>query len=382
MKKFAAVILKYFKRLDKALLIAIILCSCVGIVLLYSLYRNGTILPSVYKTQFLLMLGGIAVCFVLSAIDYAKLAKLWFLYVPVALGCVMLTFTSLGKGVDGADDVAWIDLGFMSFQPSELLKLAFIMSFSYHLYKVGDDMNKPLNMLLLCLHGAIPMLLIVKQGDHGTALVFGVMFIAMIFCAGISVKYIIAAAVLSVPAGYVCWNYVFGRVQKERILVLFNPGSDPAGLEYQPDLGKAALSSGGLFGQGIFNTEKSMVPEIYNDFIFAYVGQALGFVGCVGLIILLAFICLKLIANSRMAREPLGKNICVGVFALIFTHCFMNIGMVMKVMPVIGIPLPFVSAGGTALLSMFTSIGLAMSVYSHRVEKRKKYNKITLRKRS
>lgn len=365
MKSFTSAARKYFKNLDKLLLLAVVICTLLGITLLYSLAANGTIEHRDFKTQSVSMIIGFIICIVISFFDYQSIAKLWFLYVPAALIPVLLTFTSLGVGVDGADDVAWLRIGTISFQPAEILKIAFLLSFSFHLYKVREDLNNLINIFLLCVHGAIPVLLVVKQGDHGTALVFIMMFLVMFYSAGLSIFYIVPA-LLAVPvAAFFAWQYLLGPVQKDRILILFNPGTDPEGIEWQQDLGLADLASGGTFGNGLFDGKRNVNPEIHNDFIFAYVGYVFGFVGCVALIFLLAFICIKIIADSRIAREELGKNICMGAFAMIFTHCTMNIGMVLKVMPVIGIPLPFVSAGGTALVSMYVIIGLVLSARQH-----------------
>ena len=130
-----------------------------------------------------------------------------------------------------------------------------------------------------------------------------------------------------------------------------------------------SLGSGKLFGKGLSGKDYVDVPEIYNDFIFSYIGHVFGFIGAVAVVVILAYICLKILIDSRSAKDPLGKTICMGVFALLFTHCFMNIGMVLKVMPVIGIPLPFFSAGGTALVSMYVAIGFVMSCYCHNDKK-------------
>lgn len=365
LKKITAAVKKYIKNLDKMLLFAVLICTVLGIVLIYSLADSGTVVHGVYKTQVISMIIGFMVCILISCFDYKDFAKLWFLYVPLALIPVLLTFTSLGVGVEGTDDVAWLRLGSLVFQPAEILKIAFLLSFSYHLSRVQADLNNLINIILLGIHGAIPVLIVMKQGDHGTALVFIMMFLIMLYSAGLSLLYIIPA-LLSVPVvAYFAWQYFLGSVQKERIMILFNPGSDPDGIEWQQDMGLSALTSGNIFGNGLFGNGKSNVPEIYNDFIFAYVGYVFGFVGCIALIIVLSFICIKIVADSMTARDALGKNICMGAFALLFTHFALNIGMVLKVMPVIGIPLPFVSAGGTALVSMYIVIGIVLSARQH-----------------
>lgn len=191
----------------------------------------------------------------------------------------------------------------------------------------------------------------------------------MLFSAGLSIKYIIAALVAAPPAVYLLWNYGLQSVHKKRILILINPGSDPMGLEYQQDLSLAALGSGKLFGKGLYGGSYVTVPEMHNDFMFSYVGQVFGFVGSVVVVLILAYICIKILLDSRSTMDSLGKLICLGTFAMLFTHCFMNIGMVLKVMPVIGIPLPFFSAGGTALVSMYVAIGFVLNCIAHNNKK-------------
>lgn len=362
------------RHLDYGLLLAVIICSAVSSLLIYSIHANKvleSVGASYYRTQIISALMGLFAALVISLINYKKLARLWFLYVPVSVVLVLLTFT--GLGYKRADDQAWLNLGFIQIQPSEVLKLAFILSFAYHLSRVEENMNKPVHMALLCLHGLAPIALVGGQGDYGTAIVFGFIFAAMIISAKISWKYLAAAPVLLAGALVFLWNFVLKSDHKNRIEVLLHPGTDPEGLEYQQNLGLAALNKGGFLGIGLFGdkNEYISVPEIHNDFILSYAGMVFGFVGAVGLLAILAYICLKILADSRIAKDNLGKFICMGTFGLMLAHCIMNIGMVLKVMPVIGIPLPFLSAGGTAMVSMYVAIGLVLSTYTH---SNKKYN--------
>ncbi len=357
--------------LDKGLLFAVTLCSVISSLLIFSISENGVLEkvgPTYWKTQLISMGMGIILAIIISLFNYQKLVKLWFLYVPIAMILVLLTFTGLGYQRDGADDRAWLNLGFIQFQPSEVLKISFILSFGYHLSKDEENMNKPLHMLLLCIHGVIPIGLIALQGDYGTAIVFASIFAFMIISADISWKYLVAAPFVIGGMAAAAWFFLLSSFHKKRILILLNPGSDPEGMEYQQDLGLAAMQSGGVFGKGLFGetSDYISVPEIHNDFIFTYAGQVFGYVGSIGLIIILTYICLKVFADSRVAGDRLGRFMCMGAFGLLFSHCIMNIGMVLKVMPVIGVPLPFLSAGGTAMVSMYAVIGLVLSVYSHR----------------
>ena len=357
--------------IDVGLLFAVVLCSVISVLLIFSISSNKVldkVGDSYWQTQLVSLVMGVVLALIISLLDYSKLAKLWFVYAPIALGLTMLVFTSLGYQREGADDRAWLNLGFIQFQPSEILKIAFILTFSLHLSRIEEKMNKPLNMLLLCIHGGVPVALIGLQGDYGTAIVFASIFLFMMISADISWKYLLAAPFLVAGAAAALWFFVLGDVHKSRILVLVNPGTDPEGLEYQQNLGLSALKSGGVIGKGLLGEEKDYisVPEIHNDFIFSYAGQVFGYVGAVGIIIILMYICLKILGDSRIARDRMGKFICMGAFGLMLSHCVMNIGMVLKVAPVIGVPLPFLSAGGTAMVSMFVVIGLVLSVYSHR----------------
>lgn len=357
--------------IDAGLLFAVTLCSVISTVLIYSISHNKLLEgvgSSYWRTQLISMGTGLTAAVIMSFIDYRKLVKLWFIFAPAALILVGLTFTSLGYQRAGADDQAWVQIGSFSFQPSEVLKLAFILTFAYHLSRDEEEMNKPLHMLLLCIHALVPIGIVGLQGDYGTAIVFVSIFVFMICSAKISWKYLVAGPFVAAAGIAAMWFFALDEFHKKRVTILFHPGTDPENIEYQQDLGLMALKSGKIFGKGLFakSSEYVSVPEMHNDFIFTYAGQVFGFLGSVGILIILTYICLKIFADSRVTRDHLGKFICMGAFGLIFSHCIMNIGMVLKTAPVIGVPLPFMSAGGTAMVSMYTIIGLVLSTYSHR----------------
>ncbi len=354
LKTVLNLIWQYFRKLDKTLFIAVCGVSAFSVLLMYSIVRNGITSENhtnMYKIQYICLCGGAFIALVLSALDYHKFIKLWFLYAPGAIGLTMLTFTSLAyRPVDGVDDVAWIKLGPTTFQPSEVLKIAFIMTLALHLSKVGEKINNIGNVALLCIHGAVPTLIVVAQGDDGTALIFFSMFVCMMFAAGLSWKYILPCVIAAPIAIWVLWDKIMLPHQKLRFLVLFEeePMSNPefANIAYQQYWGKLALGSGQLFGKGLFAEEYVSVPEVQNDFIFTYVGQCFGFIGCIALVAALTFICLKILVNSRIAKDDLGKYMCIGVFSMMFIHCVLNLGLVLGVLPVIGVPLHLVNHGG------------------------------------
>ena len=374
-KQVIKYVLAYLKRLDKSLmLLTLVLCG-LGTLLLYSLsvnsetqtITNAAVDSGTVRTQLMAICVGLGASLVLAGINYRWFAKLWYIYIPLTVGLTLLTFTGLGaSGLAGADDRAWIDLGFMTIQPAEFMKLAVILSLSYHCYKTREFFNNPLNILLVCIHGGIPALLVMLQGDDGTAIVFVTIFIAIVIAAGLSWKYILGAAVISPIAFLLMWNFYLQPVHKNRILSIINPeryaNSD---LLYQTNHSIIAIGSGQLTGKGLFGGDYSYVPLCHNDFIFSYAGQTLGFIGCVGIVVLLALLCMRFLFDGTRSSDELGRFICVGVFAYLITHCVLNIGMTVGVTPVIGIPLPFFSAGGSAILTATVSIGLVLSVRFH-----------------
>lgn len=371
MKSLFEYVLQYYRKLDKPLFLFTAALSVLSVILLYSIYRNDAatvnIDSGIYKKQLVAVAAGGFTALILSAMDYNKFIKLWVLYAPLALILSLLTFTSLGISVD--DDRAWLDLGFTTIQPSELLKIAFVTTFALHLSKVSDRINNFGNVILLCIHAAIPTLIVVLQGDDGTATVFILIFIIMLYAAGISWAYILPCVIALPVAIYFIWTKIMKPFQKMRFLVLFDDELDPLGIGYHQRVSKTALGSGQIFGKGLNGTDYVKVPEVANDFIFSYIGQCFGFIGCLAVMVILSYIVLKILADSRISKDPLGKFLCIGVYAMIIVHCILNLGMVFGVLPVIGVPLPFLSQGGTSVLSMYIGIGIVMSTYSHSEKK-------------
>ena len=371
MKKIRELVKKYFSAVDKWLLFFCLSISTLGILCQYSLVNSNVastlrITERVALVQVLASLMGIGAAIIISNFDYHFMAKLWKLYVPVSVFLVILTFF-IGMQVDETiDDKAWLRLPFgLTFQPSELLKICFILSFAYHLSRVYGQVNRPLNLLLLCLHGGFPIILIHFQGDDGTALVFAAIFAAMLFAAGLSWKYIIALLPVVAAAVPIVWQYFLTDDQRTRFLaVYFTEYADPLGTDYQQRLSRISIGLGQL--QGLFQDSYWYVPKMHNDLIFSFICQALGFVGALIVVALLCGICFRCIYDAKIALDPMGAYICYGVFAMFFFQCIVNIGMCISVLPVIGITLPLLSAGGTSIAITYLGIGLVLSVHVHR----------------
>lgn len=368
MKNLFAIIADYIREIDKVLLIFVFAASAFGCLAVMSATAYTENLRQ-FITQLIAMLVGIALAIFISNIDYKTMQKWWFLVAAVGVVPVILTFF-IGFAPAGTDDKAWLLLpGNISFQPAELLKIAFVITFSTHLVKVKATINKVKTLIPLVLHGGFPVLLIHFQGDDGTALVFGIMFICMLFSAGLKLRYFAAAFALAIVAAPLAFFFVLNEDQKARILYLFDLESNLQGIGYQQWMGRVALANGGIFGQGLFSgslTQSQGVPKGYNDFIFVCIGEELGILGCLTVLILLSVICFRCINIARTAADDAGMYIAVGIFAMLFAQSVINLGMCMSLLPVIGITLPFFSAGGSSLLCLMCGIGVVLSVHKHR----------------
>ena len=364
MNKVLGAIKNYIRTTDIWLFLCCIACSTFSVLLLAGLYNDEMVYFSVVKTQVVAALLGLLFAIILSKIDYRFIAKMWKLHVPLALFLVGLTFF-IGTSVDGVDDKAWLNLFGFNMQPAEFMKISFIMSFAYHLSLVRENLNAVKNLIPLCVHGGIPVLIVHFQGDDGTAVIFAFMFAIMLFAAGLSWKYLAVAAGVVLAALPVIWFSIMDEDKRMRFLAVFDPENpDLKDIVYQQYHGLVSIGSGGVWGKGIFSgNHRNSVPESHNDFIFSFAGEAVGLIGCIAIIALIAAICFRVLATSRRSGDPLGAYVCIGVFSMIASQTIINVGMNLSIMPVIGVTLPFFSAGGSSVLSVYLGIGLALSVY-------------------
>ncbi len=367
MRHLLSKIADFFRESDKLLLLLCFFASSYGCIAVFSTtYYKETYRPVFVQTLCLIL--GVFAAMIISTYDYEKILKRWYLVGLLGLIPVILTFF-IGFAPEGTDDKAWLDLGITTFQPSELLKICFIITFSVHLRKIKPNINKLKYLIPLCIHGAAPVLLIHFQGDDGTALVFAIMVISMMWAAGVSWKYFLLALSAAAVASPFIYFFVMNDQHRKRIALLFDIEGDIKGIGYQQWLGRSALANGGFKGQGFLKgdlTQSGIIPESHNDFIFTSIGEEFGFLGCITVIILLAAICLRCVRVARICSNDAGKFICVGIFAMLFAQSTINIGMCTSLLPVIGITLPFFSSGGTSLLCLFLGIGLVLNVYMHR----------------
>lgn len=357
----------YFKQLDYSLVVVSILLALSGLLMIASA-TNSSEGSREILVQSLAMGLGIVGMFVMAAIDYedfSDLAK--YLYIGSLLILVFVLFFGTGKNETGAN--SWIRIGGIGIQPSELVKISFCITFSARLSKERATVNEPKTLIKLFLHFIIPTGLVLLQNDTGTALVFCFMFLCMLFAAGLSFKYILAGIGAFVAFTPLAWFVLMRPYQRERILVFLNPERDATGSGYQVLQSKIAVGSGEFLGRGYMQgpqNQLDMLPENETDFIFGVIGEEFGFIGTTLVLLLLATLILRCISVGLRSKNDMGCFICIGIAAMFAFHTFENIFMCIGLMPVTGIPLPFLSYGGSSILTNFLAVGLVLSVWYHR----------------
>ena len=312
---------------------------------------------------------GVAIALLISFVDYDLILKLWPLIAIGSVGLMLLLLTPLGVAPDARSDArSWLKIlprFNLYLQPSEILKIGFIITFSVHLDKVRHEISSFRNVLLLCLHAAVPIGLVVVTGDMGSALIFILMFIGMLFVAGVHWLYFPAAALLVGAAAPIVWYRVFDDIQRNRILALLSPDDYPKEI-YQQRQALHAMQNGGFFGTGYLHgdfTQSNSIPESQNDMIFAVVGEELGFIGAFALLALFALFAIRVVRTGKRAHNFAAQMLCYGVMFMVMAQVAVNIGMCTQLLPVIGITLPFISAGGSSVICLYLAVGLVLSVY-------------------
>ncbi len=362
--------MKYYARMgrrsqsqsDKPLLIAVILACLIGLVAIYSATLSFESSTNVIVQSGAFVIG-LASIYFLNKIDYEQygyLAK----YIYIASCALLVLVLIVGKSGDwGAQ--SWIRIGPVGIQPSEIAKIGFILTFSKHLTMVEDKINEPLTLIKLLAHIGILVFLIMLQPDAGSAMVFLFMFIVYLFTAGISYKYVISAGALGICSLPLIYKFLLSPYQQHRIQVFFNPELDKINSGYNVIQSKIAVGSGEFFGKGYLNgtqNQLGILPTKHTDFIFSTIAEEWGFIGAVFVVALLFFIIIRCIKASQNAAAPYGRYICIGVSAMLIFHTFENIGMCIGLMPVTGIPLPFISYGGTSLITNMIAVGIVLSI--------------------
>lgn len=362
----------YLKRTDLVLWLFTIAAVVYSLLLISSMQRSGDY--SFLKSQILAVIIGLSAAVVISVADYRYLVRKWYFAALTAAVLAALVF-AFGIQVAGTDDTAWIELpGGFTIQPSEFIKICFIITFTKHLSYLKEKglIENCFGVISLLIHALIPMAIIHFQGDDGTVLIFGFIFLVMSFIAGVQLRYFAILGGLIVVGIPLIWSFFMNDEHRNRILALFDiDGNAMTNYGWQQYQGKVSIASGGVTGSGLYNgarVEYGIVPEQENDFIFTVAGEELGFIGCMLLLIILFGIIFKVILNCKSSNDLQGRYICGGVFAMIASQTIINLGMVLGFFPVVGITLPLFSSGGSSALSTLICLGLVQSVRNHNID--------------
>ena len=352
----------FFSKLhiDWPLLIGIIAVSCLGLIILYSASKQEF---DVVERQVVRLLLAAALMFGIAQIQprvFRTLAP-WLYFTALILLTAVLVLGHIGKGAQ-----RWLDLSFFRFQPAELMKIAVpLMLAKYFEDRIPPKFWSLIIPIILIL---IPAALIAKQPDLGTAVLILSSGLLVIFFSGISWSLLFSMATVITLCLPTLWFFMHDY-QRQRILVLLDPGRDPLGSGYHIIQSKIAIGSGGLYGKGWLNGSQShleFLPERTTDFIFAVFGEEFGLVGCLVLLALFLYIIIRGLYISVQAQDSFSRLLAGSLVMTLFVYLFVNIGMVTGILPVVGIPLPLVSYGGTSLVTLMASFGILMSIHTHK----------------
>ncbi len=360
---------------DWPLLLAAICIPLMGLVVLYSAAHDPDATQPVFGViplfirspafikQIIFLFLGVFISVVAMLIPTQKLSRFAYAFYGV---CIALLLAVLLFGVVIKGSRRWIDFGHIHFQPSELTKMGVILALSrfLSLHPAPRGGYKIKGLIAPFLFFLVPMALILKQPDLGTALAIGMIGFSMVLFAGIHLKSLLLLVVAGILMVVPAWHHLHDY-QKRRVMVLLDPEADPLGSGYHIIQSKIAVGSGEIFGKGFLEgtqTQLQFLPEHSTDFIFSVLAEEWGFVGCIVILLLYLFLLYRLCRVIGKSRDTYSTFLVVGLTAYIYCHFAINIGMVIGLLPVVGIPLPLFSYGGSAMLSNMLAIGLALGV--------------------
>lgn len=353
------------KHIDFTILICTLILSSISVTVLFSV-KDEYIAP-MYIVQAGATLLGVGCMLFLSQIDYQDICDK--LTIPLFVFSILLLVATLVIGSEGDyGSKSWINIPGIpvNIQPSEFVKLFLTITFAKHLSREKKSINHPLTLIKLALHAIPIILLVLMQGDLGTALVYMVMIVAMLFAAGLSLWYFTAFFAVAIIATPYLWP-LLDEYQQMRILCGFNPELDPDFYGFQAIHARDAIASGGIFGKGLFGGSRyKIVPMANSDSIFAIIGEKFGFVGCMVVFVTFIVLIIRIIWIAKNARKTYSGYICIGISAVLIAQFIENIGMNLAMLPLVGITLPFLSYGGSSVLSLYLMIGIVQSIYVHK----------------
>lgn len=349
---------------DWLMFLAVLLLSCAGIAAIWST-TDGTSLNSYFGKQVIYVCFGLAAFAALLYFDYHYFSD--FITIIYAAGLAGLGLVLIfGRSISG--NKSWIDIGVFSFQPSEIVKILVIIALAKYYSELDQEYLSLRELIIGGFIVFVPMLLVIFQGDLGTAVTFFPIYAVLTFLAGIRRKHLICMLIIAIVAAPSAWFLLRGH-QKGRFETVLNPESDPRGSGYQTRQSEIAIGSGKFLGKGFKRGSQGnlgFLPARHTDFVFAVLSEEKGFVGSISILGLFLFVASRLFRAAREAKDKIGAFIVIGVLALMLFHVIINVGMVVGLLPIAGIPLPFVSAGGSSLISFFAAISICMGIRMRR----------------
>lgn len=357
------------RHLDPVIIACTIVLAIVGVVVVHSATRGAG--PDYSNTYLFKQAGfvviGFGVLTLFTVIDYQKLHDWAWVFYGITNLALLLVISPLGSRSNGAQ--AWFAVGPFQLQPAEFAKISLIGVLAFMLSEFRGDIDIRRTIALLAVVG-FPVTLIMLQPDLGLALILTVIMMAMLLIGGIPTRYILVLTLVGVVGVVGALNSpVIKQYQQDRLLAFSNPEDRSNPAVYNIAQSRLAIASGQLTGQGLFQgaqTRLGTVPEQQTDFIFTAVAEQFGFVGSGLLLLLYALLCQRILRTARIARDQFGTLICVGVLAMFLFSIFENVGMAMGIMPVTGIPLLLLSAGGSSTITALAAIGLVLNVHMRR----------------
>ena len=352
-------------QISWSFVIVVSLTASIGFGMLYSA-ANGSFDPWASR-QMVRFVGGIFLMLAVAVVDI----HIWLRYAyPIYFISLILLLVVEFSGSIGMGAQRWIDLGIFTIQPSEIMKVSIILLLARYFYASRlEDVSRMSHILAPIILMAIPAFLIIRQPDLGTSILMLATGISMLFVVGARIWMFLLGGLAIVGAIIPLWQFVLRGYQKERLLTFINPERDPLGAGYHILQSKIALGSGGLFGKGFMGGSQShlsFLPEKQTDFIFTMLAEEFGLIGGLLLIFLYMIILIYAFVMSLRCRSQFGRLIGIGVSTSFFLNVFVNIAMVMGLVPVVGMPLPLISYGGSAMLTLMFSFGLLLCVYINR----------------
>lgn len=355
------------KNTKWSILVCVLLLVAIGLIALYSATINQDLYE--FKKQCIYVLISIPILIFMMKIDYNFLSKIsLYLYGVSILLLIAVLFT---KAINGA--TSWFNIGFFAFQPAEISKVSFILFLSTVIVDIQkqskNEINRISNLLKIIGIALIPVVLIAIQPDYGSLVAYLMALVIILYVAGINKKYIIVSLLLLVILIPLMYFFILPQHAKSRIDVYLNPNIDPRGAGYNIIQSKIAIGAGKLFGMGLFKGTQTHLGFLYpktTDFIYSMIGEELGFITCSFIIVIYVILITKSINVAKTAGDDLGSYIATGIVGVLLFHIVENIGMTIGLLPITGIPLPFLSYGGTSLITNFILVGLLLNISSKR----------------